>query len=149
MEHFLTCICQTLRMKQSLVLQVDLSNKFPQLNFLRRHGTVHAKCISSTTSSAASGKYPSCQKGCCKCHSGEFIWLQVNFFHNKILQKGYWLKSRIHLFTSEYTLEYKMVLFAVCQSVVILLPCCRRSGGGGYMGKILQKKINWRQTLIP
>jgi hypothetical protein len=33
-------------------------------------------------------------------------------------------------------------------AVPIFLPCYRRFGGGGYMDKILQRKINWRQTLI-
>ena len=57
----------------------------------------------------------------------------------------------IYLFTFLNSLEYKNC-FICCLSIysyviIILLPCCRRFGGGGYTGKILQK-INWHQTSI-
>ena len=57
----------------------------------------------------------------------------------------------IHLFSFLNSLEYKNC-FICCLSIysyviIILLPCCRRFGGGGYTGKILQK-INWHQTSI-
>ena len=57
----------------------------------------------------------------------------------------------IYLFTFLNSLEYKNC-FICCLSIysyviIILLPCYRRFGGGGYTGKILQK-INWHQTSI-
>ena len=57
----------------------------------------------------------------------------------------------IYLFTFLNSLEYKNCFICylwICSYVIIiLLPCCRRFGGGGYTGKILQK-INWHQTSI-
>ena len=57
----------------------------------------------------------------------------------------------IHLFSFLNSLEYKNCFICylwICSYVIIiLLPCCRRFGGGGYTGKILQK-INWHQTSI-
>ena len=57
----------------------------------------------------------------------------------------------IHLFSFLNSLEYKNCFICylwICSYVIIiLLPCYRRFGGGGYTGKILQK-INWHQTSI-
>uniref|UniRef100_A0A0A9CKP3 Uncharacterized protein n=1 Tax=Arundo donax TaxID=35708 RepID=A0A0A9CKP3_ARUDO len=94
MVHFLTCICRTIRMKLSQVLQMGLSMQLPHLTSLKNNGN----CT--------------------------------------------WQMHTIH-YCSSSTRKISIV-----QKRMLQVPQ-QRSGGGGYMDKILQMKINWHQTLIP